>query len=49
MAYRVKNVALGSGLAITACCHMIVATDSLKLRAEVKAWTAFSKVMLVPS
>jgi len=47
--YSVKNVALGSGFTITACCHIMVATLSLKFSAVVKAETAFSKVIFPPS
>lgn len=46
---RVKNVALASGLAMMAWDHMSSAIDWLKFKAVVRAWTAFSRVMLVPS
>lgn len=49
MAYSVKNVALGSGLAITAWSHIIPASSALKLIPVPKAWIAFSRVMFLPS
>lgn len=49
IAYRVKNVALGSGLAMIACSHIIAASETLKLMAVFKAWIALSFVMFLPS
>ena len=44
-----KNVAFGSGLAIIACCHIILAMLLLKLSPSCRALTAFSNVIFLPS
>ena len=49
ISYSVKNVPLGSAFAITACVHTKSATAESKLRAVVRAKTAFSLVMFVLS
>lgn len=49
IAHRVKYVALGSGLAMTAWSHIKLARSGSKLSPADKACTAFAFVMFLPS